>query len=169
VGNQAFGFLLIDFFLVVVCRSARSLASSYTPTLGSYSLVGSHVGSYLDSHDQYSSNDLLAPSSLSALPSPPGQRGDGRKSTPGSSVLRLVHTTLFFGPSCLIFLLLSFEEIPQSFVLMVVELTSVTFFLPGNIGGDTVGRVRGVKFPIGSVQGNRSHGSRQHHNGSSGK
>lgn len=72
------------------CRSARSLASSYTPTLGSYQLVGSHGGSYLDSHDQYSSSYLLAPSSLSALPSEPVHRGEARKSSPGSSMLRMV-------------------------------------------------------------------------------
>lgn len=50
--------LLISGWFRLVCRSARSLASSYTPTLGSYSLVGSHGGSYLDSHDQHSNNYL---------------------------------------------------------------------------------------------------------------
>ncbi|KAG0554551.1 hypothetical protein KC19_12G099600 [Ceratodon purpureus] len=69
--------------------SARSLASSYTPTLGSYNLVGSHGGSYLDSHDQHSSSYLLAPNSLSALPSEPVRRGEGRKSSPASSILRM--------------------------------------------------------------------------------
>lgn len=69
--------------------SARSLASSYTPTLGSYNVVGSHGGSYLGSHDQHSGSYLLAPNSLSALPSEPVQRGEARKSSPGSSILRM--------------------------------------------------------------------------------
>jgi hypothetical protein len=141
-----------------VCRSARSLASSYTPTLGSYNVVGSHGGSYLGSHDQHSGSYLLAPNSLSALPSEPVQRGEACKSSPGSSILRMVkpllpmlNIALCFGPCstfCLCCWLLSFW------------LTSVALLLPGSIGRDAGGGVRGVEFANGSIKGLGSHGSR---------
>lgn len=68
--------------LFVVYRSARSLASSYTPTPGSYSLVGSHGGSESGSY-------LVGPNSLSAIHTGPARGGSGHKSS-GSGMMRLV-------------------------------------------------------------------------------
>jgi len=77
--------------------SARSLASSCTPTPGTYSLVGSHgAGSYIGSHQ--SGSYLQEPSSLSALNSSLSRRGGNHKvSTSGLIRMAASAGTLLVG------------------------------------------------------------------------
>lgn len=125
-----------------ISRSARSLASSCTPTPGTYSLVGSHgAGSYIGSHQ--SGSYLHEPSSLSALNSGHPRRSGSHKQS-ASGVIRMVYYTNLH-PKCAKFMRDHFLSIYSWYLLQLpsahlalglsncLQIKCILYHIPGSI------------------------------------